>query len=78
MGTPEYDEYLRKVRCGHKIQFSGKLPASNFALALSWKEGADIPDMEAYLCEFCDHWHIGHPRFRMALALVPIFATDES
>lgn len=62
-GTPQYQTYLRLRRCGEKVPYSAKWVAENAAVALTWKS-AYYEGMCAYLCEFCDHWHLGHEYFR--------------
>lgn len=70
MGTPEYEEYLRQRRCGRKTQYSGPLVADNAATILSWIS-PELEGMDGYYCEYCDHWHVGHPYYRTMSDIVP-------
>ena len=59
--SPEYENYLREKRCGHKTQYTAQWIARNAVIALGW---AGVTGLEAYFCTFCDYWHVGHPYFR--------------
>jgi len=55
-----YNEALRRARdCGTKKQYSQKA-AELAAASIRRFERSDLA--EAYACEFCGHWHVGHRR----------------
>lgn len=57
--TMSYPQWRRERACTRKIKYSGRQVATNAATVLGW---IGRPDLKAYRCEWCDHWHIGHGR----------------
>lgn len=45
--------------CERKHRYLSQAVAQNFATLLGWLSG-DV--LEAYPCQYCDDWHVGHPR----------------
>lgn len=57
---PAPDFNLEQIKsCRNKRQYSDK---SSAQAAIVRMRCDGIPDdLDAYLCRFCDHWHVGHP-----------------
>lgn len=60
MTTRQYSEWLsrasRSNSCGKKVKFNSESKAQERAKAKALRFGA----MNAYLCQYCACWHIGH------------------
>lgn len=49
---------LRRKKCGSKRRFAEAGPAIAVAIALRKQQSGRV---DAYWCEFCNGYHVGHP-----------------
>jgi len=64
--------YQRYHGCQRKIRYGHKETAERAVLAMRAKQTRH-EKLEAYECEYCEGWHIGHSRrrFRITISILP-------
>lgn len=58
MITLKFDMPQSRATCARKVRYRHHGTALN---AVTMMAAKDIVGLEAYECEFCAGWHIGHP-----------------